>query len=382
MTDENKSAAEIQAPPTATQRGADIVDVFEAHRGEHHVVVLHDFPDPDAIASAFAHRLISGAFDIQVDIVYSGKISHQENIALVRMLDIEPTPYDETLDLEKYQGAVFVDNQGTMSEEIVRALEAAGVPALIVIDHHELQERLKPEFADIRRVGATATIYAGYLERGLVELSKSNKSHVVVATALMHGLMTDTGGFVRAVSEDFQAAGFLCRFSDSDLLQRIASQARSKQTMEVIQRALGNRVIIESYSIAGIGYLRSEDRDAIPQAADFLLTEENIHTAVVYGIVTGNKRGDILVGSMRTSKITLDPDDFLKQALGMGADGHYFGGGKEGAGGFEIPLDFLSGEAGDAHRELKWQVYDDQVKEKLFDKIGVKQPPAPADAGE
>jgi nanoRNase/pAp phosphatase (c-di-AMP/oligoRNAs hydrolase) len=374
MADENKGTVEIQAAPSTTERRSDIVEVFEAHRGERHVVVLHDFPDPDAIASAFAHQLICETFDIQADVVYGGKISHQENIALIKVLGIEPTPYDETLDLKNYQGAVFVDNQGTMCEEIVKALEAANVPALIVIDHHELQERLKPEFADIRHVGATATIYAGYLERGLVELNKSNKPHVAVATALMHGLMTDTGGFVRASVEDFQAAGFLCRFSDSDMLQQIASQARSKQTMEVIQRALGNRLIIESYSISGIGYLRIEDRDAIPQAADFLLTEENVHTAIVYGIVTGNKRGEMLVGSMRTSKITLDPDDFLKEAFGMDAGGHYFGGGKEGAGGFEIPLGFLSGESSDTHRELKWQVYDGQVKEKLFDKIGVAQP--------
>ena len=45
----------------------------------------------------------------------------------------------------------------------------------------------------------------------------------------------------------------------------------------------------ESFSIAGVGYLRAEDRDGIPQAADFLVTEENIHTAVVYGIVTGTE---------------------------------------------------------------------------------------------
>lgn len=49
--------------------------------------------------------------------------------------------------------------------QIAEALEAAGVPALAVVDHHEYQERLRPAFADIRRIGATATIYAEYLER-------------------------------------------------------------------------------------------------------------------------------------------------------------------------------------------------------------------------
>jgi len=79
----------------------------------------------------------------------------------------------------------------------------------------------------------------------------------------------------------------LSRFTDAELLGHILRQARSKQVMEVIRRALGDRVTVESFTIAGIGYVRAEDRDTIPQAADFLLTEENIHTAIVYGIVVG-----------------------------------------------------------------------------------------------
>jgi len=121
---------------------------------------------------------------------------------------------------------------------------------------------------------------------------------------------------VRAKAEDFHAASFLSRFKDGDLLGQIMSQVRSRQTMEIIHRALGNRLIVENFSISGIGYLRAEDRDAIPQAADFLLTEDNVHTAIVYGILTGDDREEALIGSVRTSKITLNPDDFIKGAFG------------------------------------------------------------------
>jgi nanoRNase/pAp phosphatase (c-di-AMP/oligoRNAs hydrolase) len=373
--DENGRATPEARDTAATKPQAEIVEILKAHQGERHIVVLHDFPDPDAISSAFAHWLISAQFDIEVDIVYTGKISHQQNIALVRLLGIEPIPYDKSLNLGQYTGAVFVDNQGTTSEEIIKALEAADVPVILVVDHHELQERLEPEFSDIRRAGSTATIYADYLEQGLVEMNKSHKEHVMVATALMHGLMTDTGGFIRANIDDFHAAGFLSQFRDPDLLAQIMSQARSKQTMEIIRRALGNRVIAESFSVSGIGYLRVEDRDAIPQAADFLLTEENIHTALVYGIVTGDDQQEMLVGSMRTSKITLAPDDFIKDVFGKSAEGHYFGGGKESAGGFEIPIGFLAGGHSEEYREAKWQVYDSQIKQKIFAKIGVEHTP-------
>ena len=356
----------------AGETQTDIGRVLDAHRGERHAVVLQDFPDPDGISSAFAHQIISAEFDIAVDIVYSGRISHLQNVALVKLLGIDLIRYTSALDLQQYAGAVFVDNQGTSAETITQALEKHEVPPLIVVDHHEPQERLVPEFSDIRDVGATATIYAQYLANGLLGMDKSRKEHVLAATALLHGIITDTGEFVGAGGEDFRAAAFLSRYRDADLLEQIMSQARSKQTMETIRRALTERVTAENFSIAGIGYLRSEDRDAIPQAADFLLTEENVHTAIVYGIVTRDDHKEVLIGSMRTSRITVDPDEFIKEVFGQDALGKYFGGGRPMAGAFEIPIGFLSGGIEDAYRNQKWQVYDNQIKRKVFDKIGVK----------
>jgi nanoRNase/pAp phosphatase (c-di-AMP/oligoRNAs hydrolase) len=383
MKKNGDSAKGMQPAPVGDKSHA-LREILENHKNERHIVVLQDFPDPDAIASAFAHQLISAEFDIEVDILYAGKISHQQNLALVRMLGIEMHNFTSSTDLSNYGGSVFIDNQGTTSGEIVKALENNGIPARIVVDHHEIQNRLVPEFSDIRRAyGAASTIYAEYLQSGvLLELDKSRREHIWVATALFHGIMTDTDRFIRATAEDFQAAAFLSRFRDADILDQIMSQARSKRTMDVIQNALKERVIVENYSIAGIGYLRAEDRDAIPQAADFLLTEENVHTAVVYGIVTGIDHNDRVIGSMRTSKITLDPDEFIKDVFGTDAVGQYFGGGKMSAGGFEIPLGFLSGGQADEFNEIKWQVFDQQVKQKLFDKIGAserdKDTPRPA----
>jgi nanoRNase/pAp phosphatase (c-di-AMP/oligoRNAs hydrolase) len=370
MADKLKGVENLETP---SQQGKhlELVEVFKAHQGERHIVVLQDFPDPDGISSAFAHQLIGGRYDIEVDMVYGRKISHRQNRALVRLLGINLQQYDETLKLDRYDGAVFVDNQGTTAGKIMKALEKAAVPPLVVVDHHESQEVLQAEFTDIRRTyGATATIYSEYLEHGLVEMDKGNKDHVRLATALTHGIITDTGGFVRANWEDFHAAAFLSSFKDADLLEQVMTQARSRQTMEIIHQALGNRQIAENLSLAGIGYLRAEDRDAIPQAADFLLTEENVHTAIVYGIITGEEWDETLVGSMRTSKVTMDPDEFIKEVFGKDAAGHYFGGGKLSAGGFEIPIGFLAGVHDDEYEDLKWQTYDAQIKQRVFAKIG------------
>ncbi|HSD84541.1 MAG TPA: bifunctional oligoribonuclease/PAP phosphatase NrnA, partial [Anaerolineae bacterium] len=257
---------------------------------------------------------------------------------------------------------------GALSE----ALEAAQVPTLVVVDHHEGQGRLQPVFSDIRRAGATATIYAEYLENGPFKLSKTVNEHVVAATALLHGIMADTGNFVRASAEDFHAAGFLSQFSDANLLSQVMSQSRSKPTLEIISRALASRAVVANYSIAGVGYVRSENRDAIPQTADFLVSEENVHTAIVYGIVVTDNGEEQLIGSVRTSKLVLDPDQFIKDVLGKDAAGRYFGGGKQMAGGFQIPLEFLSGSGPDHYAELKWQVYDAQVKHRILAKIEVE----------
>ena len=370
---EEGTAQQKKASTPDGTRCQSLADLLAAHRDECHAVILHDYPDPDAIASAFAHRLISDQYHIQTDILYAGTISHPQNIALIRLLGIELIRFQSELNLRQYQGAIYVDNQGTAAAKVTEAVEAANIPALVVVDHHEYQERLRPAFADIRRIGATATIYAEYLQQGLVELNRSNKEHVAVATALMHGIMADTETFIRAGVADFQAAGFLSRFVDQDLLNRILNQSRTRQTMESIQRALGHRVTTENYSIAGIGYLRAADRDSIPQATDFLLTEENIHTAIVYGIVIDNEGREALIGSIRTNKVTLDPDTFIKEVLGKDGSGNYFGGGKFAAGAFEIPIGFLSGGNKDGYQELKWRVYDEQVKQRIFGKIGVEQ---------
>jgi nanoRNase/pAp phosphatase (c-di-AMP/oligoRNAs hydrolase) len=289
------------------------------------------------------------------------------------LLGIDLLEYDDTVDLSAFQAAVFVDHQGTTVELIVSELETTGVPVLLVVDHHELQDRLDPEFSEIHKAGSTATIYTNYLQQGVIEMDTAHKEHVTTATALLHGIMTDTGGFARADSDDFQAAAYLSRFRDAEILEQIMQQARSKQALEIIRRALGDRVAVENFSIAGIGYLRPDDRDVIPEAADFLLTEENVHTAIVYGILDGDDQEETLVGSLRTVKFTLDPDEFIKEVFGKRPDGRYFGGGKPSAGGFAIPVGFLSGDPSEEYKELKWQIYDIQIKHKIFAKIGVEQ---------
>ena len=66
-------------------------------------------------------------------------------------------------------------------------------------------------------------------------------------------------------------------------------------------------------------------------------------------------------------QITLDPDEFIKEAFGQDTNGRFFGGGRSMAGGFEIPIGFLSGSnESSEYTRLKWEVFDAQIKQKLF----------------
>jgi nanoRNase/pAp phosphatase (c-di-AMP/oligoRNAs hydrolase) len=350
---------EVHPIQSLVATGADLGRVLAEHRGERHLIILPDLAGPDAISSAFAHQLICAEFDVETDILQPGNLTRRQDRTLVRVLDLNLVRYEDGLDLQQYAGAVFVAHQGEAAE-ILRDLEAANVPIVVIVDHHPLDE-----LSAIRSVGATATIYAEYLRTGAVQLDASRREHGLVATALVHGILNETRGFVEAKTADFRAAAFLSRFRDSELLEQLRSQTRSKRTMEVIRQALHDRTIVENYSLAGIGYVRAEDREAIPETAQFLLTEANVHTAVVYGVLLGADDQETLVGSMRTARIIIDPAEFIHDVFGEATLQ------SPASGDFEIPVGFLSG-GGDSYREHKWRLFDAQIKYRILARIGVE----------
>ncbi len=375
----NNNRAASRASTLAAQKSEQLLETLKVHKHERQIIILQDFPDPDALSSAWTYQLIAQQYDIKCDITYAGTLSHQENIALVKLTSLPatrtPLQSFKNRDLSSYQGYVLIDNQGTTST-LLTEVQEAGIPLMVIVDHHNLQGDLKSEFADIRpSVRATATIFTQYLQAGLLQLDSSMSEHVNCATALMHGLHSDTNRLMQAKEEDFMAAAYLSRFYDGQLLNTILRATRSKRVMDVIERSLRNRIVQNNFSIAGVGYLRYEDRDAIPQAADFLVTEDNVHTAVVYGIVhdEDEEELEVVIGSLRTNKLTLDPDEFIKEAFGQDSTGRFFGGGRSSAGGFEIPMGFLSGSnESSPYAKMKWEVYDAQIKQKLLKLVNPK----------
>jgi nanoRNase/pAp phosphatase (c-di-AMP/oligoRNAs hydrolase) len=352
-------------------RAAQLRRLLESRRGERHVVAIQDFPDPDAISSALAYREIARGFGVQAQVVYEGLISHPENVALVELLRLELLSFREGVDLAAFDAAVFVDNQGATTR-LTGRLEAAGVPTFAVIDHHDGDDLLDPVFSDVRPVGAAATIVAEYLASGeLLALDAGDVRHVHLATALMHGLHSETDGFVRAREPEYAAAAFLSRFSDPDLLERVLCVQKSHAAMQVIETALRNRTVSGGFSVSGVGALRLGDRDAIPQAAEFLLREESVSTAVVFGLLRDGEGRELVAGSLRSLDAGLSVGAFLRDALGTDAEGRPYGGGRSRAGGFEVDSAYLRGDRDGQAGPIDWPAFDRELRERLLRAAGV-----------
>jgi nanoRNase/pAp phosphatase (c-di-AMP/oligoRNAs hydrolase) len=111
-----------------------------------------------------------------------------------------------------------------------------------------------------------------------------------------------------------------------------------------------------------VGLVRAQDRDAIGQAADFLVRREGIRTVITYGLVDG-----FIDGSLRTTDPSLDPAAWLREAFGVGPLGLPYGGGRRGKGGFQIPLGPL---ATCCDQKALWKVCKDTVESTIRRQLG------------
>ena len=251
-------------------------------------IVVHDNPDPDAISSAMGLKEIASSVGVKAEILYRGKIGHHENKAFVNLLDIE---LDQSKDFKAsdYKKIALIE----CSSPGVNNLLPQSTQVSIVIDHHQANvDEVKAEYVDIRpNIGATATIMTKYLQ----ELEIPVKTEL--ATALLYGIKVDTDDFRRNTDPaDLTAAAYLSPLANHDILSRIETPSRAIEEIDVLGEAIKNRQIKGSYLISNVGTIRN--RDALAQAADYLLTLEGITTTLVFGLgedriyISGRSRDD------------------------------------------------------------------------------------------
>lgn len=353
-----------EAAETPASKWAELSATLARHSGQRLLVLLTGYPDPDNIASGLALQHLARLHGVEARLLCFHEVSHQENQALVTQLELDLWLYDGRCDLDPYDAYAFIDTQRT---ETPIAEELAGKTFLACVDHHKRLADLPAEFVDVREdVGSTAAIFAEYLRAAHPEgLDGDDPEHVRLATALMHGIRSDTRLMLEAAPLDFLGAAFLSPAVDQALLRKISAQSLSPAVMDMIQAALERRKIYDNFLVSDVGFVRKEHRDGIPQAADFLLTRAGIDTVLVFGIVEGR----VVEGSLRTRGDTINPDAFLKKAFGADDDrgAPYGGGNVRHKGGFQIPLGFL---AQHKDRDQLYRLACEVVLEKFLAAIG------------
>jgi len=265
--------------------------LLRAFEGRSRALVLtHDYPDPDAMASAVAlKRLVERRLPCEMDIGFGGIVGRAENRAMVKAIRCPIRPISE-LDLSTYQGFALVDTQPRTGNN---SLPAGKVPD-VVLDHHPLRrETRRVKFHDIRiRFGATATMMYEYLRAARFRVDSD------LATALFYGIKSETQGLTReATRQDRQAYLALLPRVDFRKISDIEYAGVSREYFGLMGSALANTVLYGDAAITSLGEISNPDFCA--ELCDMILRLESTRLALCVGHNSG-----IMYLSMRTRERT------------------------------------------------------------------------------
>lgn len=274
------------------------------------LILTHDHPDPDAIASAFGLQHLARVLgNVRSRIAYAGVIGRVENRTMVKLLEIPVHSLRAGLDFKRYRNLSLVDTQPDFENNPV----PGGMKVDLVVDHHPKvpSRRLRRSFI-VPQAGATSVILAQALFRLKVPIPYR------LATSLAYGILSETQDLGRDARDlDIRVYKELLPWCDMKLLALIQNPPKAKEFFRVLNRSLDNAFVIREVIGVHLGLL--DTPDWISQTADFLLTYEEVRWA----ICTGRFQNNLHV-SLRALKPRAHAGKLLRRAMGTkeGAGGH------------------------------------------------------------
>ena len=314
------------------------------------IIIILGSPDPDALASAHALRILLSTVSINSDIIITKKISLSQNRAFVKYLDI-PLTLKKDFSPDKYDAYIVPDFQTNIVEGITGI-----IPCAAHIDHHTITDKKGPaDFSLIKTdAGSTSSLVALMIRDLNPPINR--KDLISVSTALMFGIQTDTDKYEHATPIDIEALRYLSEFSDKDIINKINGIPISPVTMRYYKKATENQHVYKDWRCYGIGYIDIANRDSIAIAADLLLKKPDTGTVIVYAIVEDRHRGDLFLDvSFRSKSENLDINDLIKRITPTG-------GARQFKGAYQIKLDYFR-HCPD--KELLWKTVELTTIERL-----------------
>lgn len=283
----------------------ELLDFIKQFEKKHIFIQTHNFPDPDALGSAYGLSRLLEHFHVQSTLCYDGKIDTLSTRRILQEFDIEIYSKNQVKEMTAESPIILVDTQK----------EAGNVTDLIgdeiaCIDHHPTVIEIEYQFKDVRMVGACCTIIAEYFQKLNIVPDKST------ATALLYGIKMDTNHFTRGVTEpDIEMYAFLNPYIDEASLRTVSSN-----TLEFSDLSAFGAVFqtIRVFEKVGIAYIPFSCPDAlIAMISDFILTLNEVNFVIVY-----SKRDMAWKFSVRSEDENLDAGEIIHEALlGIGSGG-------------------------------------------------------------
>ena len=255
-------------------------------RGHAVYIQTHNFPDPDAIASAYGLQELLKEYGVTSVLCYDGKI---DKLSASKMLDafhIQMIPYEALRGTMRPEDYIICVDAQKLSGNITDFIG----DEVACIDHHPVFAPIEYRYRDIRQTGACATIIAGYYrDLGLTP-------SLDTATALLHGLKMDTLQVTRGVTEaDIKMFQYLFRLCDQEKLARLERNNMEFADLKAYGAAISS---IEIYDAL------------IAILADFILSLEEVDVAIVFSL-----REDGMKFSVRSELPSVHAGRLIREAL-------------------------------------------------------------------
>jgi nanoRNase/pAp phosphatase (c-di-AMP/oligoRNAs hydrolase) len=258
------------------------------------LILLHNDPDPDALASGLALRNLLRRTKTTAIIGAVQGVTRPENLRMANMLDIHVEPVTPA-SFGAFDRVATVDVQphyfGGMLDR-----------ADLVIDHHPEQPGYSAVFKDIRAdYGSTSTILTEHLRAVDVNISERT------ATAMLYAIKSDTLFFARHTNRvDLEAFTFLYPLADAALIRKMEGAEITLERLDYVTRASQNGILREQVFTSFIGDAPRED--FIPYTADFFLQLEDVKWTILAGVV-----GTTLIVSVRNLGYSRNAGEFVKR---------------------------------------------------------------------
>lgn len=295
--------AELLAPSLTTELGRSLtrarVQQYQRYfaDADRVLILLHNEPDPDALAAGLALRNVLRRTRTTAIIGAMQGITRPENLRMADLLDIQV----ETIKAEEFSTFDRIATVDVQPHYFGGLLPKAD----LVVDHHPEQAGYTAVFKDIRAdYGSTCTILTEHLRAVDVNISER------AATAMLYAIKSDTLFFARQTNRvDLEAFSFLYPLADPALIRKMEGSEITIERLQHVTRALSASRLSNRVLSAYLGETTRED--FIPYTADFMLQIEDVKWTIVSGIVGGQ-----LIVSVRNLGYSRNAGEFVKATFG------------------------------------------------------------------